>query len=60
MIVNYVINSIFTNRSKHFSLFCILQPPPKKKKKNFSKKRTKELCVSDIDEILELVFLSEN
>ena len=57
MIVNYVINSIFTKRSKHFSLFCILQPPQKKK---FSKKRTKELCVSDIDEILELVFLSEN
>ena len=39
-----------------FSLFCILQPPQKK----FSEKRTKEFCASDIDEILELVFLSEN
>ena len=39
---------------------CFASYSPPKKKKNFSKKRTKELCVSDIDEILELVFLSEN
>ena len=40
-----------------FSLFCILKPPPKKK---ISEKRAKEFCASDIDEVLELVFLSEN